>query len=138
MKIKALTGILFFFVFSCQYFSQLKNDEVLTNKLLMEFKNEGETVKLSKITDFEWDSLLILGPYTVIEEIEEELDLNLSNIRQNRINYSDSYNLIVFLKNKKSIKIIEFPRSITPVKKILDREGCKFLKDNHGGVVLTN
>ena len=90
---------------------------------------------LSKLTDFEWDSIIILGPYTNSETIEKQLNIDLSNIRYNAIKHIDFYPLLVFLKNKKSVRITKL-RSI-PLNyqaPILKRENCVFVKTTAGWI----
>jgi hypothetical protein len=112
--------ILFSSILSCQYIFQLENDENLNKKILKDLYADRGISDFSKITDFEWDSLIILGPYSLIDRVETELNLNLTNIRQNGIRYSDFYELIVFLKNKKSVKIVELKGVIKLVTPIID------------------
>ena len=126
-------------IVSCEYLFQLENDEILKDKIETELSSQSGKVDLAKMTDFEWDSLIILGPYSQIEKIEEELNLNLSNIRQNGIQHSDSYNLIVFLKDKKSVNIVELSRAMSPGgngKTVISKEKSIFLKENDGTVRL--
>ena len=99
MKKSIITTHLFFLIFSCQYFFQLENDKNLAEKFKKEIYKENNNVYFSSLTNFDWDSLIILGPYSSIEDVEKEFKLDLTNIKQNGITYSDFYNLIVFLKN---------------------------------------
>jgi hypothetical protein len=125
-------GILFFAIISCGYLFQLENDKILTEKIEAELNSKNKTVDFSKVADFEWDSLIILGPYSQVEKIEEELNLNLLNIRQNGIRYSDFYDLVVFLKDKKSVKIVELKRAMSPERTVIDRDKSIFVKGNDG------
>ena len=125
-------GILFFFLTSCGYLFQLENDKILTEKIEAELNSKNKTVDFPKVADFEWDSLIILGPYSVVDEIEKEFNLNLTNIRQNGIEYSDFYDLVVFLKDKKSVKIIELKRAMTPLSTVIDKDKSIFVKGNEG------
>ena len=125
-------GIIFCAIISCGYLFQLENDKILTKKIEAELNSKNKTVDFSKVADFEWDSLIILGPYSQVEKIEEELNLNLINIRQNGIRYSDFYDLVVFLKDKKSVKIIELKRAMTPVSTVIDKDKSIFVKGNDG------
>jgi len=125
-------GILFFSIISCGYLFQLENDEILTEKIETELNSKNNKVDFAKVTDFEWDSLIILGPYSQVENIEEELNLNLTNIRQNGIEYSDYYDLVVFLKDKKSVKIIELKRAMSPGRIVIDKDKSTFIKGNDG------
>ena len=72
-----------------------------------------------------------------LESIEKEFDLNLANIRQNGIHYSDYYDLVVFLKDKKSVKIIELKRAINSQRKIIKKEESKFKTGENGIIKLT-
>ncbi len=119
-------GILFLSIISCGYLFQLENDEKLAEEIETELNSEKRSVDFAKMTDFDWDSLIILGPYTTVENIEKEFDLNLANIRQNGINYSDYYDLVVFIKDKKSVKIIELNRRLSSQSRIIEKEKSKF------------
>ncbi len=128
---------LFISIISCGYLFQLENDEKLAKKIENKLYSENGAVDFAKMTDYDWDSLIILGPYTTIENIEKEFDLNLANIRQNGIHYSDYYDLVVFLKDKKSVKIIELKRAINSQRKIIKKEESKFKTGENGIIKLT-
>jgi len=131
---KKIIGILFLSIISCGYLFQLENDEKLAKKIETELNSENVTVDFAKMTDFDWDSLIILGPYTTIENVEEEFNLNLANIKQNGIHYTDYYYLVVFIKNKKSVKIIELNRSLISQQRIIKKEESKF-KTGKDGII---
>ncbi|GAA0751458.1 hypothetical protein [Psychroflexus lacisalsi] len=130
-------GVLFLSIISCGYLFQLENDEKLAKKIETELNSENGAVDFAKMTDFDWDSLIILGPYTTIENVEDEFNLNLANIRQNGIHYSDYYDLIVFLKDKKSVKIIELNRALSSQRRIIKKEESKFKTGEDGIIKLT-
>ncbi len=94
------------------------------------------TVTLSDVTDFNWDELIILGSYSNIEEIEKEFNLNLTNIKQNGINYSDYYDLVIFLGNNESVEIVELHHGIYSHREIIEKERCKFKKNQDGTMTL--
>ena len=137
MKKAIVIGVLFLSIISCEYLFQLKNDEKLAEKIEKELNSENGAIDFAKMTDFDWDSLIILGPYTTIENIEKEFDLNLANIRQNGIHYSDYYDLVVFIKDKKSVKIIELKRAKNSQRKIIKKEESKFKTGENGIIKLT-
>ena len=130
-------GVLFLSIISCGYLFQLENDEKLAKKIETELNSENGAVDFAKMTDFDWDSLIILGPYTTIENVEDEFNLNLANIRQNGIHYSDYYDLIVFLKDKKSVKNIELNRALSSQRRIIKKEESKFKTGEDGIIKLT-
>ena len=107
MKKLIVIGIVFSTFFSCQYLNPLHSDKTLTEKIEEEFKSELKIIDLTELNSFEWNELLILGPYSIVENVEKELNLDLENIRENGIKYSDYINLFVFLKDGKLIFGIE-------------------------------
>ena len=135
MKKLLVIGIILLTLFSCQYLNPLRSDKDLTEKIETEFKIGNEIVDLSKLNNFEWNELLILGPYSVIDNVERELNLDLENIRENGIEYSDSINLLIFLKNGKSVKISQVSRGIgdfTNLTQIIEKSKAKFVKTENG------
>jgi len=128
-------GIIFLTLFSCQYLNPLHSDNTLTEKIETEFKSDSEIIDLTKLNSFEWNELLILGPYSVIDNVEKERNLDLENIRENGIEYSDSINLLIFLKDGKSVKISEVSRGIgdfTNLTQIIEKSKAKFVKTENG------
>lgn len=122
-------GILILILTSCQHLFQLKSDQNLTKKIEIKFNEESAIVDLSKLNDFTWDNLLIFEPYSLIERTEKELNLNLSNIRENGIRSRDDINLLVFMKNGKSIKISELTREVgdfEQLRKLIAKKKAKF------------
>ena len=139
MRKLIIIGIIFSSLFSCEYLNQLSSDNSLTEKIESEFKSELEIIDLKNLNEFDWDNLLILGPYSVVDNIEKELNLNLENIRENGIEYDDSINLLVFLKNGKSIKISEVSRGIgdfSNLRNLISKESAEFIKTENGTNVL--
>tara|TARA_B110000902_G_C13789512_1_gene391488 strand:- start:9 stop:425 length:417 start_codon:yes stop_codon:yes gene_type:complete len=136
MKKIIIIGIIFISIISFGYLFQLENDINLAEKIETELNSKNNKVDLAKATDFEWDSLIILGPYSQVEKIEKEFNLNLSNIRQNGIKYSDYYDLVVFLKDKKSVKIVELKRAMSPVREVIEKDKSTFIKASDGIIKL--
>ncbi len=68
---------------------------------------DDQNLDLSDIDLFEWDSVMFFGPYSNLEHENSDLDVNLDNIEHNLIKHHDSFNLIVFLKDGKSVEIAE-------------------------------
>ncbi len=97
---------------SCEFFNHLSSDKALTKKIEEKFISEKEIIDISQLNSFDWDELLIIGPYSVVEKVEKELNLDLKNIKGNAIEYSDNINLFIFLKGRKPVKISEISRAI--------------------------
>lgn len=135
MRKLIIIGAIILTLFSCQYLNHLNSDNALTEKIESEFKSESEIIDLNSLNDFEWDNLLILGPYSVIESVEKELNLDLENLKENRIEYDDSIHILVFLKNGKSIKVSEVSRKIgdfSNLNYLIKKGNAKFIKTKNG------
>ncbi len=92
---------------SCSFFSQLSSDTELTEKINSEYKKEKKPIDLSKLTNFDWDNYIVIGCYQNVEQVGKKYNIDLSNISENAISSSDWFILLVFIKDKKSIKICE-------------------------------
>lgn len=128
-----LTTLLF--MTSCQ----LKSDKSLTKIIETKIKDNPTKIDLTLIDKLDYDKLLILEPYSNIEKTQTELNIDLSNINGNQIHLSDGINLLVFLKNNKSIKISELNRKngdFEDYKIFIDRENALFEKDKNGIITL--
>lgn len=135
MRKLIIIGAIILTLFSCQHLNNLNSDNVLTEKIVSEFKSNSKIIDLNYLNDFEWENLLILEPYSVIESVEKELNLDLENIRENRIEYDDSIHLLVFLKNGKSIKVSEVSRKIgdfSNLNYLIKKGNAKFIKTKNG------
>lgn len=108
---------------SCNFFSQLSSDTELTEKINSEYLKERKPIDLTKLTDFEWDNYLVIGPYQIREEVEKKYNLDLSNISE-YATADDSKKLLVFIKNKKSVKICSI-RAAFSDNKLLKSESFK-------------
>jgi len=83
----------------------------LTKLLIKEINSNPEKIKFVKSTYFEWDTLLLLELYSWIEKHKKSLNVDMSNISENGIRLSDSFNLLVFIKDGKSEKISQLLRT---------------------------
>jgi hypothetical protein len=70
------------------------------------------TVSISSITDFQWDTLFIFGPYTSVDAIHAKLGYKWSEAAQTQIEWSDRFNLLVFTKDGKVVRYFKLPRGI--------------------------
>src|SRR5690554_6689747 len=132
-------GVLLLSLYSCQYKNQLYSDKKLTEKIEREVSFETSNTDFANINYFEWDSLLILNPYSNIEVSGKKLNLNLGNIRNNEIEFSDSFNLIIFIKNEKAVKISELSREFgdfSNPKEVIGKKQAKYIKSKQGKNVL--
>jgi hypothetical protein len=96
---------------SCNFFYKLSFDEELANTINLSFKKEPKAIDLVSVTDFKWDNYLVLGCYQVPDSVGHTLKVDLSNISE-YATLNDTKNVLVFIKNKKAIKICEIDRGI--------------------------
>lgn len=89
---------------SCHFFNQLSFDENLSSKINLHYNKENKPVDLIRITDFEWDNYIIINCYQIPDKVGEKYNIDLSNISKYETS-DDSKFLLVFIKNKKAIKI---------------------------------
>ena len=89
---------------SCDFFNQLSFDEDLTSIINLKYSNEKVPVDLIEITDFDWDNYIMIGSYQVPYSIGKKYDIDLSNISK-YASSDDTKFLLVFIKNKKAIKM---------------------------------
>lgn len=91
---------------SCQD-NRLRSIEQRINNYISKQKPQQEfQLRLDTISSFEWDELLVAGPYTNLDKIS---GYNLSKI-PNTIKSHDSFILFCFINKKKGIKFMEFKR----------------------------
>ncbi|WP_106792415.1 hypothetical protein [Aquimarina sp. Aq78] len=131
-KAKIVFGFLSLLLIGCTpKKNQLKSDIALTKKIEKQFELNDEIIEFQKLTNFEWDHVIIFEPYSSIKKNGIEWSLNLSNIQENRIKSDDGINLIVFLKDNKCIKILEPSRQIGDFKNLqipIPKQNAKFFK----------
>jgi hypothetical protein len=139
MKKIVLLLLLIMNLLSCQYLSQLNSDKELTKTIETKIKDNPMKIDLTKINNLDYDKLLILEPYSNIEKTQKELNIDLSNISENQINSSDGINLLVFMKNNKSVKISELSRTngnFEDYKVVINKENTLFEKNEKGIITL--
>lgn len=81
------------------------SDKKLENRINLEIKKTN-SLDLSNYKDFQWDSVILLPPYTNIERVEKENDLDLSGVNED-IEILDTFKILVFLKDRKIVKYVE-------------------------------
>lgn len=85
-------------------------DKKLQQSIRFEIE-QNKSLDFSNYKDFQWDSVILLSPYTYIQRVEKENDLDLSGVSKD-IEFSDSINLLVFLKDRKMVKYVEITRGL--------------------------
>ena len=105
--------LLIFLLLSCGQNNppyKISNDNEHLALLKKEIISGKDIIRFEDIMKFEWESVIILTPYSRVEKVEKENNIDLSSIEHFMIETRDDINLIVFLKNKKPIRAIAYPR----------------------------
>jgi hypothetical protein len=79
-------------------------------KLQKRVKSGEPLLNISESTDFGWDSLLILTPYSQPENIEQRFKIDLSKTKHSNIEMRDDINQLIFFGGGKPVRMIEYPR----------------------------
>src|SRR5690606_13574550 len=90
--------------------NKISNDKAHLELLKKEIVSGKEIIRFESIMKFDWGSVIILTPYSSPEQVGNENNIDLTSIEHFTIINRDDINLIVFLKNKKPIRVIEYPR----------------------------
>jgi len=73
-------------------------------------RNGKKIIKIAELTDFDWDIFFIIPPYSNLENEEKITRIDLKVLYKTNIRLREDINVLVFVKNNKVIKYIEFPR----------------------------
>ena len=104
-----LTGTLFI-IGSCGQADKLNSDSELVTKMQKEVTSGQASLDLGKLTDFEWDSLLILTPYSNTNDIEGQFNIDLSLTKHSGIEHRDDISQLIFFSHGTPTKMVEYPR----------------------------
>lgn len=115
-KISLISLIILYLLFSigCDMQTRQKKDLKSTLVSAIEKKrghDEQVIVKLQSLTTFQWDKFYVFTPYTSIENIYNILGFQWRGAIKSGINHRDDINLLVFVKDKKIVEYLEYPRS---------------------------
>ncbi len=107
-------GMLCFLLAACGYvYSDSKLVPIMENAIqtAMQEPDTPAVLQLTTVTDFIWDQVVIMPPYTDPKALEKELDLELDRARHTRIIMRDDIHVLLFLKNGETLSFMEYPRA---------------------------
>lgn len=98
------------FIVACEN-NRLPDFESHVNQIIEKDKIHGEIrLTMDTINSFQWDHLMIVGPYVDLKNVSEKEGLDLDRI-PNFTKDHDRFILMVFLNDKEGIKWIQLKRS---------------------------
>ena len=65
------------------------------------------TFRLDSLTNFEWDTVLVLTPYTPFKSLEKRTNLNLSELYNTQITVTEGSNVLAFINRNDLINFVE-------------------------------
>jgi hypothetical protein len=89
---------------------RLRLEEGLERAVHMYQIGYASHIRLDEFTDFAWELFYVFPPYTSEGEIERALGFNWLSVRFTTIEVSDSVNLLVFVREGRVVRWLEFPR----------------------------
>ena len=89
---------------------EIKEDKSLITKIQSKVSNSNY-LDLNTVTDFKWDKVYIVTPYSILKTIFEENKIKPANIDKS-IETLDNINLVVFTLNKTIVAYVNLPRNI--------------------------
>jgi hypothetical protein len=94
-------------IFLLSYGLRIRNSSRLKNKVINTIK-QSETINFSEVTDFDWDKLYIIQPYSDVNTLLKKDGINGLN-KDYAIKLSDSIYMIAFINDNKLIQFIDLP-----------------------------
>ena len=76
----------------------------------LEHEAHGEVIRISDLTEFEWERFVALGPYTTREAAEAALGFPWPEFERFGLSSSDSFSLLVFTKDGSVVHVEKHPR----------------------------
>lgn len=89
----ALSSLLYFFYEKVYLLEESELPSSIQEKIL-----ESNEVDLDSLVEGEWDSLLIIRPYTQAKEVKEDFGININRLRNGSIQYGEGQTLFIFCK----------------------------------------
>lgn len=109
-KIVFLLLIIAIIVLSAVYMGNRASQDTILRKEIYSMLEQGvKQIDLTTLTDFEWDSVEVFGPYTTNEIIEDSMDIRF-NGDNGGIDVIENRFLLVFADEKNAIKTVVLSR----------------------------
>lgn len=112
----------------------LKSDTTIENKFeqlthLVLTDTATIVFRLDTLTNFSWDTVAILTPYSPIDKLESEIKIDLTEIKNTKITSDEVSNVLAFIKGGQLINYVDLSRDKGDFSEIPDSNKV-FTKDN--------
>jgi len=97
-------------IFACSPESRLTPPIAVSSSLEAVAKSHVSAVDLSTLTDFPWDSVVFLAPYTSRSEAESATGNSWPEYEEWRLHESDGFSLIVFVNHGERTRVEKVSR----------------------------
>jgi hypothetical protein len=114
-------------IFLLSYGLRIRNSSRFKNKVINTIK-QSETINFLEITDFDWDNLYIIQPYSAVNTLLKKDGINSLN-KDYAIKLSDSIYMIAFIDDNKLMQYIDLPMEYITLIKNMDNP-IKFGKND--------
>jgi len=98
---------------SCQNHRLESHERKIIEFLKQNPEDQSNILVIDTISAFEWDEMIVAGPYSYFDEIERETAYELNDF-STKIEGYDSVILLGFFKNKKGVQYMEIPIELLP------------------------
>ena len=95
---------------ACGQENRLEADSELRKDIEETVTSGQKFLDIEKLTDFQWDSLIILTPYVNYHKIEDQYHINLSAVKHSDIQLRDDISQLIFFRDSEPVRMVEYPR----------------------------
>lgn len=116
VKIKVLAFSLMpclFMVLSCKEGREYSGADKINDFLLQKKTGAPLRLVLDTITSFEWDELIVVGPYTDLKEISDNIAYDFGKLPQ-YTKHHDTHIMLGFIQKKEGVQHLELGRLLMP------------------------
>ncbi len=93
------------------------------NRLEEQIEAEAEIIDLVDLTDFDWELMYIIAPYTRKPTLDRILGFSWDGFRRSNIEMRDNITLLLFTKKDKVVFSVDFYRSKCDFSNMTDDRG---------------
>ena len=100
----------FTFLTACSSYVRINLDNLLKEKIQDAVISGKEIIDFKEMAEFDWDSLIILAPYSRLDVLEQKYNVDFRPIYHTGIDHRENISLIVFFNEGKIVKMVMYGR----------------------------